>query len=101
MITALPVHRAQLTLTIPPITSFSFSLLVLDKYGLTEFQPLVEGIRKGDLRTFQDGLVKYQDRFIRYVCFGKDCIPMFKFIPCIVGLISFSSCFASLSVSYL
>jgi nuclear mRNA export protein PCID2/THP1 len=25
----------------------------------------VEGIQKGDLRTFQDGLVKYQDRFIR------------------------------------
>ena len=40
---------------------------VLEKYGLTEFIPLVEGIRKGDLRTFQDGLVKNQDRFIRYV----------------------------------
>lgn len=38
---------------------------LLEKYGLTEFIPLVEGIRKGDLRTFQDGLVKYQDRFIR------------------------------------
>ena len=39
--------------------------LVLDKYGLEEFKPLVEGMRKGDLRTFQDGLVRYQDRFIR------------------------------------
>ena len=38
---------------------------MLDKYGLEEFKPLVEGIPKGDLRTFQDGLVKYQDCFIR------------------------------------
>mmetsp|Transcript_17904 Transcript_17904/g.41045 ORF Transcript_17904/g.41045 Transcript_17904/m.41045 type:complete len:332 (+) Transcript_17904:428-1423(+) len=38
---------------------------LLDKYGLEEFKPLVEGMRKGDLRTFQDGLVRYQDRFIR------------------------------------
>lgn len=38
---------------------------LLDKYGLDEFKPLVAGLRKGDLRTFQDGLVKYQDRFIR------------------------------------
>jgi hypothetical protein len=38
---------------------------VLNKYGLQEFKPLVEGIVKGDLRTFQDGLVQYQDRFIR------------------------------------
>jgi len=39
--------------------------LLLDKYGLEEFKPIVEGIRKGDLRTFQDGLVQYQDTFIR------------------------------------
>ena len=38
---------------------------LLDKYGLDEFKPLVKGLMKGDLRTFQDGLVKYQDRFIR------------------------------------
>jgi len=38
---------------------------LLDKYGLDEFKPLVAGLLKGDLRTFQDGLVKYQDRFIR------------------------------------
>lgn len=38
---------------------------MLNKYGLEEFKPLVEGIVKGDLRTFQDGLVQYQDRFIR------------------------------------
>jgi hypothetical protein len=40
--------------------------IVLDKYALIKFKPLVEGIqRKGDLRTFQDGLVKYQHLFIR------------------------------------
>ena len=38
---------------------------VLEKYSLYEFIPLVEGIRKGDLRTFSDGLLKYQDLFIR------------------------------------
>lgn len=38
---------------------------MLDKYGLDEFKPLVEGIQKGDLRTFQDGLVKSQHIFIR------------------------------------
>ena len=37
----------------------------MNKYGLEEFKPLVEGMRKGDLRTFQDGLIQYQDRFIR------------------------------------
>ena len=47
--------------------NFSRKKKVLDKYKLEEFKPLVDGIRKGDLRTFQDGLVKYQDRFIRYV----------------------------------
>ncbi|KAG7349861.1 PCI domain containing protein [Nitzschia inconspicua] len=41
------------------------SMRLLDKYGLEEFKPLVDGIEKGDLRTFQDGLVKYQDGFIR------------------------------------
>jgi len=38
---------------------------VLEKYDLEEFKSLVEGISKGDLRTFQDGLVRYQDRFIQ------------------------------------
>ena len=48
--------------------SFSFCYAkVLEKYRLKEFLPLVEGIRKGDLRTFNDGLVQYQDLFIRYV----------------------------------
>ena len=42
---------------------------VIQKYQLIEFMPLVESIRTGDLRTFNDGLVKYQDLFIRYVCF--------------------------------
>lgn len=46
---------------------FESDAIVLEKYGLSEFVPLVEGVRKGDLRTFQDALVLYQDRFIRYV----------------------------------
>lgn len=41
--------------------------VVLEKYQLYEFMPLVESIRTGDLRTFNDGLLKYQDLFIRYV----------------------------------
>mmetsp|Transcript_19559 Transcript_19559/g.42193 ORF Transcript_19559/g.42193 Transcript_19559/m.42193 type:complete len:402 (+) Transcript_19559:100-1305(+) len=38
---------------------------LLQKYGLNEFVPLVEGIRTGDLRTFNDGLLRYQNLFIR------------------------------------
>mmetsp|Transcript_9811 Transcript_9811/g.15079 ORF Transcript_9811/g.15079 Transcript_9811/m.15079 type:complete len:400 (-) Transcript_9811:12-1211(-) len=38
---------------------------LLQKYSLHEFIPLVDGIRKGDLRTFNEGLLKYQDLFIR------------------------------------
>lgn len=38
---------------------------LLEKYQLVEFLPLVEGLRKGDLRLFNDGLVQYQDLFIR------------------------------------
>ena len=38
---------------------------MLDKYKLQEFKLLVDGISKGDLRTFQKGLIDYQDRFIR------------------------------------
>ena len=40
---------------------------MLEKYQLVEFLPLVEGLRKGDLRLFNEGLVQYQDLFIRYV----------------------------------
>jgi hypothetical protein len=39
---------------------------VLEKYQLIEFLPLVDSIKTGDLRTFNDGLLKYQDLFIRY-----------------------------------
>jgi hypothetical protein len=49
------------------------SFPVIKKYELNEFKPLVNSIRTGDLRTFNDGLVKYQDLFIRYVkrqCFS-------------------------------
>lgn len=38
---------------------------LLQKYALEEFIPIVEGVRTGDLRTFHDGLVKYQDLFIQ------------------------------------
>lgn len=38
---------------------------LLQKYSLYEFLPLVEGIRNGDLRSFNDALLKYQDLFIR------------------------------------
>jgi hypothetical protein len=44
---------------------FSSNATVLQKYELHEFKPLVESIRTGDLGTFHDGLVKYQDLFIR------------------------------------
>ena len=43
------------------------SARLLEKYGLHEFIPIVEGVRTGDLQTFHDGLVKYQDLFIQYV----------------------------------
>lgn len=38
---------------------------LLEKYSLQEFIPIVEGVRTGDLKTFHDGLVKYQDLFIQ------------------------------------
>lgn len=38
---------------------------LLEKYSLHEFVPIVDGVRTGDLRTFHDGLVKYQDLFIQ------------------------------------
>ena len=38
---------------------------LLSKYNLQEFVPIVDGVRTGDLRTFHDGLVKYQDLFIQ------------------------------------
>lgn len=45
--------------------SVFLNVTVLEKYQLNEFVPLVEGIRKGDLRMFNDALVEYQDLFIR------------------------------------
>ena len=41
------------------------SAKLMEKYSLQEFIPIVEGVRTGDLRTFHDGLVKYQDLFIQ------------------------------------
>jgi hypothetical protein len=61
---------------------------VLTKYKLDEFLPLVDGIRKGDLRTFNDALIQFQDRFIRYALFllliGTIC---FGFFVCTTSLI--------------
>lgn len=47
---------------------FSFNT-VLEKYELHEFVPLVDGIRKGDLRKFNGALLDFQHRFIRYVMY--------------------------------
>lgn len=38
---------------------------LLQKYSLNEFLSIVEGIRKGDLRSFMKGLVENQEVFIR------------------------------------
>lgn len=38
---------------------------LLDKYSLSEFAPLANGIRMGNLLEFSDGLMKNQDIFIR------------------------------------
>jgi len=38
---------------------------LLQKYSLTEFKPIIQGIQNGDLRTFNDGLTRHQDLFIR------------------------------------
>ena len=47
---------------------------MLEKYELHEFVPLVDGIRKGDLRKFNDALVEFQHHFIRYsfLCLPAD-----------------------------
>ena len=38
---------------------------LLEKYGLYEFVPILNGMRSGNLMEFSDGLVKHQDLFIR------------------------------------
>ena len=38
---------------------------LLKKYNLEEYIPLVTAIRRGDLRQFNDTLLKYQDKFIQ------------------------------------
>mmetsp|Transcript_31789 Transcript_31789/g.71289 ORF Transcript_31789/g.71289 Transcript_31789/m.71289 type:complete len:411 (-) Transcript_31789:24-1256(-) len=38
---------------------------LLEKYGLFEFVPILNGMRSGNLMEFSDGLVKHQDLFIR------------------------------------
>lgn len=60
------IDRILFLFVISQSTFFSsFCSSVLEKYALHEFVPIVEGVRKGDLRTFHDGLVKYQDLFIQ------------------------------------
>ncbi len=41
------------------------TLKLLQKYNLQEYMPLVTAIRCGDLRMFNDTLLKYQEKFIR------------------------------------
>jgi hypothetical protein len=41
------------------------TLKLLEKYKLEEYVPLVTAIQRGDLRLFNDTLLKYQDKFIR------------------------------------
>lgn len=55
---------------------FYLPYIVLEKYELHEFVPLVGGIRKGDLRAFNDALVDFQDRFIRYVHDSTLSLPL-------------------------
>eukprot|EP00551_Chaetoceros_affinis_P012038 CAMPEP_0203681956 /NCGR_PEP_ID=MMETSP0090-20130426/44268_1 /ASSEMBLY_ACC=CAM_ASM_001088 /TAXON_ID=426623 /ORGANISM="Chaetoceros affinis, Strain CCMP159" /LENGTH=405 /DNA_ID=CAMNT_0050550667 /DNA_START=67 /DNA_END=1284 /DNA_ORIENTATION=- len=38
---------------------------LLEKYNLKEYVPLVTAIRRGDLRQFNDTLLKHQDKFIQ------------------------------------
>lgn len=52
---------SQLSVTTP------YQLKVLEKYQLDEFILLTEGVRKGDLKTFNKALVDNQHRFIRCV----------------------------------
>jgi nuclear mRNA export protein PCID2/THP1 len=40
-------------------------LAVLTTYNLQEYVALVEGVRKGDLRSFNESLIRFQHRFIR------------------------------------
>lgn len=41
------------------------SVKLMKKYSLKEYVPLVTAIRRGDLRLFNDTLLKYQDKFIQ------------------------------------
>lgn len=43
------------------------SIQLLQEYKLVEFINVVDGIRKGDLRIFNNALLEYQHLFIRYV----------------------------------
>lgn len=38
----------------------------MEKYELFEFVPLVDAVRKGDMRKFNDTLIKFQHGFIRW-----------------------------------
>ena len=45
------------------------TIQLLQEYKLVEFINVVDSIRKGDLRVFNDALLEYQHLFIRYVIF--------------------------------
>jgi nuclear mRNA export protein PCID2/THP1 len=52
---------------LPLLLLIVVAVTVLEKYRLKEFVSLVDSVRKGDLRTFNESVEEYQDRFIRYV----------------------------------
>jgi len=45
--------------------SFWCGLSVLEKYELPEYSAIVDGIRTGNLRKFNDALIEFQHIFIR------------------------------------
>jgi hypothetical protein len=65
--------------------SLILSLSVLRKYNLREYVSLVDGVRKGDLRTFNQSLLDYQHRFIRYVVASFICTQRLCFLQILWG----------------
>jgi len=71
----LPTNKCEYVCNCPRIKTFFacrlfltpsfFATLVLEKYSLYEFVPLLNGMRTGNLMEFSDGLMKNQDLFIR------------------------------------
>lgn len=56
---------------------------VLEKYNLTEYGPLVESMRIGDLKTFTDTLFCFQNVSIRYeIHHSKRCFLGGSYFVC-------------------